>query len=73
MTTNNGERLSVHTERVYILVLDCDGTGTWDALWRVLIELGIAAITHQSGGFKPGTPKWRVLIPLARRGRRRTC
>jgi len=65
MTTDNGERLTVHTRRVYVLVLDCDGTGTWDALWRVLVELGIAAITHQSGGFKPGAPKWRVLIPLA--------
>ncbi|WP_242334561.1 hypothetical protein [Anaeromyxobacter sp. SG66] len=65
ITTDNGERLTAHTKRIHILTLDCDGTGTWDALWRVLVELGIAAVTHQSGGFTPATPKWRVLIPLA--------
>lgn len=65
ITTSNGFRLSEFTTLIHILVLDCDGTGTWDAIWSVLTDLGLAAITHQSGGTTANTPKWRVLIPLA--------
>ena len=65
ITTESGERLAVRTRCVHALVLDCDGTGTWDALRLVLSDLGIAAIFHASGGFTPELPKWRAILPLS--------
>ncbi len=47
------------------LLLDCDGTGTWDQLLAVLMRHDYAFIAYQSGGWAPGTPKWRVVIPLS--------
>lgn len=65
-TTVGGVRANATTLALHALVLDCDGFGTWDRLWRVLSELGFAAISHQSGGWSPETPKWRVILPLSR-------
>ena len=61
----DGMRLTDRIGRVYMLILDCDGTGDWHTLVRVLMDLGIASIAHQSGGYAPGMAKWRVIIPLA--------
>lgn len=64
--TTDGHRNNRSTVAVHELILDCDGTGTWDELWRVATALGIALLTHESGGAAPGVPKWRAVIPLAR-------
>jgi hypothetical protein len=65
-STTDGGRRNGATAAVHELILDCDGTGTWDELWRVAAGLGLALLTHESGGAAPGIPKWRAVIPLAR-------
>lgn len=64
--TTDGHRHNPSTVAVHELILDCDGTGTWDELWSVATALGLALLTHESGGAAPGVPKWRAVIPLAR-------
>jgi hypothetical protein len=64
-TTTDGRRTNESTIAMYALFLDCDGTGTWDQLLAVLMRLDYAFIAYQSGGWTPGTPKWRVVIPLS--------
>jgi len=54
------------TLALHALFLDCDGTGRWDQLLYELNQLGLAYVAYQSGGYSLATPKWRVVIPLAR-------
>lgn len=64
-TTVDGHRCNASTAFVHAVNLDCDGLGEWDALVAGLRRLGLAFVAHQSGGWKPGVPKWHIIIPLA--------
>ncbi len=62
----DGRRTNASTTAMHALNLDCDARGSWTALQGALTGLGIAHILYQSGGWSPTSPKWHVLIPLAR-------
>ncbi len=61
----DGHRQNASTIEMYMLLLDCDGTGTWNHLLDVLAGLQLAYLAHQSGGYTEQTPKWRIALPLA--------
>lgn len=66
-TTNlDGHRVNASTVEMHALNLDCDGRGHWDRLLAALEQLGLCFMAYQSGGWSPATPKWHILIPLAR-------
>lgn len=65
-TCIDGHRVNASTTQVHALNLDCDGRGEPDRLLTRLAGLDLAHILYQSGGWSPATPKWHVLIPLAR-------
>lgn len=62
----DGRRVNESTVAMTAVNLDCDARGDWERLLGELRALGIAHIAYQSGGCKPGVPKWHVLIPLSR-------
>lgn len=64
VTNPTGRRTNAETRAMHALFLDADGTGEWDALLRVLCQLGYAFVAYQSGGWTPAVPKWRVVFPL---------
>ena len=64
-TTIDGRRTNASTTAVHALFLDCDGSGEWHKLLDVLAQLDYAFVAYQSGGYKPATPKWRIVLPLA--------
>lgn len=65
-TTNpSGERTNAATISMCSVFLDCDATGAWDDTLAALAALGLAYVAYQSGGYKPESPKWRIILPLA--------
>ena len=64
-TTNfDGHRTNASTLAIHALFLDCDGTGDWYQLTRVVRGLGLACILYRSGGHTVTLPKWRAVFPL---------
>jgi hypothetical protein len=62
---SDGHRTNASTVAVTAINLDCDGQGSWDVLRKALLDLKIAHVLYQSGGWTPSSPKWHLLIPLA--------
>jgi hypothetical protein len=62
----DGHRTNASTTAVHALNLDCDGRGSWDKLLAALDTLGLCRVAYQSGGWTAQTPKWHVILPLAR-------
>lgn len=65
-SNTDGHRINESTIAMHALNLDCDGLGDWGLLLKKLDTIGLAYIAYQSGGWSPTSPKWHVLIPLAR-------
>lgn len=65
-SNSDGRRVNASTTAMHALNLDCDGRGDWDRLLSALRSIGLAFIAYQSGGWSSSTPKWHVLLPLAR-------
>lgn len=65
-TNTDGHRTNESTTAMHALFLDCDASGEWHLLLETLTRLGYAFVAYQSGGYAPGTPKWRVVFPLSR-------
>lgn len=65
-TTSIGRRVNADTKALHALFLDCDGSGEWTPLLTALGELDLAHVAYQSGGWSQTTPKWRVVLPLAK-------
>ena len=65
VTTIDGYRDNSGVTSITQAVLDCDAQGEWDNLLAELDRLGMAFLAHQTGGWTPTTPKWRVILPLA--------
>lgn len=63
VVNTTGHRANAETKMVSALALDCDGEGEWDAIKAVLDALDVAYILHQSGGWRPGVAKWRIILP----------
>jgi len=61
----DGHRNNASVTAVTQAVLDADGQGEWDILLAELDRLGLAFLAHQTGGWTPTAPKWRVILPLA--------
>lgn len=66
VTNPEGRRTNECTLAVHALFLDCDGAGEWEGLLGALGDLDLFHIAYQSGGWTPATPKWRVVLPLAK-------
>jgi hypothetical protein len=66
-TTNvDGHRTNASTTAMHALNFDCDGRGTWDKLSATLGSLGVCFVAYQTGGWTPITPKWHIIMPLAK-------
>jgi hypothetical protein len=70
----SGGRREVDMDRADSFYFDCDGSGTWENLARVLKKAGIPAYFHESSSSVRGRAegdtslplKWHVVIPLVR-------
>jgi hypothetical protein len=64
--SRHGGSLDAECEARTALFGDADEVGGWEPLKAALEEAGLAAVFQESGGSRPGKPRWHVEMPLAR-------
>jgi hypothetical protein len=62
----DGHRCIESTTAMFALTLDCDGAGDWAILLAALDAARVAYLAYRSSGHTPETPKWRIVLLLAR-------